>query len=525
MTTTVQSQCTSIEKDLIKETSGCTEKLSMHLRLWLWTTAVVVCVLTGNLTNESDAHWIIAPVLWFVGGTALFGLYSVGNSAANETFSRNAFVNTVLGTLTMLPAMRCFASFHTKKAISSGSAWMRTVPVVGGFYDWIRTDFANARCRGFYVANLSLVCSAATSLFFFVLWFSGPLTLFKYYIAPWLIFQLWCSWSCQIELSLKVTMKKSKEMTKLRRVCKSLGSFAPYGKALYKEARACGWNKRVLLLKVYATVFGNDMLCSDRLPSATVVYRKFLDAPIVKKKRTKGDEKRGPYKWTTIVWLFGSPMIALYGILTTPIKAPTLGVAFVFYWLGGLGITGGYHRLFSHRTFKATWPMRLALLVMGTSAFEGSCLWWCSDHRTHHRYTDTPRDPYNAKNGFWYSHIGWLLTEPPESHRSKGLSRFSDIRDLEKDPVLRFQHRFYAPLALLTGLVAPTIVAGYFFLDWRGGFFIAAFAKAVALQHSTFFINSLAQYVLSLRLSLSLSPRSRSLMRYKTSTNFQQHVG
>lgn len=81
------------------------------------------------------------------------------------------------------------------------------------------------------------------------------------------------------------------------------------------------------------------------------------------------------------------------------------------------------------------------------------------------RYTDTDKDPYTIKKGFWYAHLGWLLwqREPPKS----------DIRDLQRDPVMRFQDEYYAPLALFQGLILPTAIAGMFWGDWMGGFLIA----------------------------------------------------
>lgn len=68
----------------------------------------------------------------------------------------------------------------------------------------------------------------------------------------------------------------------------------------------------------------------------------------------------------------------------------------------------GYHRLWSHRAFKAAMPLRIALALAGTLGFQGSIKWWVLRHRMHHRYTDTEHDPYDANRGFWFSHIGWF---------------------------------------------------------------------------------------------------------------------
>eukprot|EP00939_MAST-03C_sp_MAST-3C-sp1_P002375 g2375.t1 len=543
---------------------GCSERLSNHIRLWCWTAVVVLCVLGGNFTSGTS-HWIAVPILWFVGGTALFGLYSVGKSASNETFLReNKFMNTLLGTLAMLPALRNYAAFHYRKAISETSH-VRTFPIVGGIYDWFDTDFFHMQNKLDYVLNISLVFSVAAVFFTIVLYFLGPIVLLKYYLAPWVVFQLWCSWSCSIELSLRLRLKTDRLWSKtapanlakrartffrkigqtfplakadVQSCCSALGSMSPFTTELYAEAARCGWKKRIALLKVFEFFFGSDvLLIHDRLPSASEICQRLVDAPIRKKqrkvsvaeettavtdtlsplpatatkrvlvgnasvkkkkartttqKKKKTQRQLQPIKWTTVGWLVASPLLSIYGLATTSLDGRTLALGFLFYWLGGLGITAGYHRLFSHRAYKANPLLSYTLLAMGTSAFEGSCLWWCSDHRTHHRYTDTERDPYNSKEGFVYSHVGWLFRYPDPKHRSGDFSAYSNIRDLAKDPILRFQHNFYAPLAFLFGIGLPCAIAGYFWGDWRGGLFVAGFLKSVVVQHSTFCINSLA---------------------------------
>lgn len=533
------------QEEAFARVGGCSEKLSHHIRLWMWTLLCVLCVISGNTTSDSDYHWIAVPFLWFIGGTALFGLYSVGKSASNETFSRARFLNTFLGTLTMLPALRSYAAFHLRAA-SKNDDWIRTVPVVGGIYEWIRSDFIGLKCRSSFIANFSLVVASASFFVSAVTYFLGFSVLLKYYVAPWIIFQLWCTWSARISQSLRKNLKIDKIWSKaapkglshranrflrgvrvpvidLRACCSALGSLSPFTHEIYAEAKKMGWNKRVFFLQIYEVVFGADVLVIDeRLPSTTELCQRIVNAPIRKRrkfvetkkklsepstlrkrvlignasrKRVKRNTKtKQPIKYVTVGWLIASPLLAIYGLATTTLYARTLALGFLFYWLGGLGITAGYHRLFSHRAYKAHPLLSYLLLCMGTSAFEGSCLWWCSDHRTHHRFVDTDRDPYNSKRGLWYSHIGWLFRHPDPEHRTASgeFSKYSNIRDLEADPILRFQHNFYGPLAFLFGIILPATICGLGWGDWRGGFFVAGFLKAVIVQHSTFCINSLA---------------------------------
>lgn len=162
-----------------------------------------------------------------------------------------------------------------------------------------------------------------------------------------------------------------------------------------------------------------------------------------------------------------------------------------------------YHRMYSHRSCKVARPIELWWLFWATTDFSMSALDWVRDHRAHHKYTDTDKDPYNINRGFWYAHIGWLLWQRERPN--------SDISDLEQDRVLVFQHNYFNALAIFTGWVIPTLLCGYFFNDYRGGFFIAAVLKTVIQHHCIFFINSLAHYWGDGPFNDSISPRENLL--------------
>ncbi|KAH8917053.1 hypothetical protein BT69DRAFT_1355059 [Atractiella rhizophila] len=183
------------------------------------------------------------------------------------------------------------------------------------------------------------------------------------------------------------------------------------------------------------------------------------------------------------------PLLAIYGALTTPIQLKTFIWAIVYYFYTGLGITAGYHRLWAHRCYNASKPLQYFLALGGAGAVEGSIRWWSRGHRAHHRYTDTDLDPYSAHKGLLWSHIGWMIVKP---RRKPG---FADVSDLEKNPVVRWQHRNYLPLILIMGLIFPTVVAGLFWGDYRGGFFFAGAARLLFVHHSTFCVNSLAHWL------------------------------
>ena len=162
-----------------------------------------------------------------------------------------------------------------------------------------------------------------------------------------------------------------------------------------------------------------------------------------------------------------------------------------FFVATGLSITLGYHRLFAHLAFQARWPVRLATLIFGAAAFENSALEWVSDHRRHHQHTDHEEDPYDITQGFWHAHLGWILfqlnAEPPRDN----------VRDLEKDVLLRWQDRYYLPIAIGTGFVLPALL-GWWHAGWTGalgGLLLAGVARITVVQHMTFCINSLCHTV------------------------------
>jgi len=184
-----------------------------------------------------------------------------------------------------------------------------------------------------------------------------------------------------------------------------------------------------------------------------------------------------------------TPIIALYSVFYVEKNIATIIWSVIYYFFTGLGITAGYHRMWSHRAYKARWIVRFLLMLGGSGAVQGSIRWWTRNHRIHHRFTDTPKDPYNAKEGFFYSHFGWMLIHPDKELISK---KDYDITDLEEDPMVMIQNKYYAFFSLFMGFIFPALVAGFGWGDWKGGFLFAGVTRLVFVHHATFFVNSLA---------------------------------
>lgn len=193
---------------------------------------------------------------------------------------------------------------------------------------------------------------------------------------------------------------------------------------------------------------------------------------------------------TGLITLIGVPAYALtVGFDGWQVAAMIIGIAFC-----EISITAGYHRLWTHRAYQAHWLVRLVLAIGGTFATQNSILNWASDHRRHHRYVDdNQNDPYSAKRGFWYSHIGWMLRDYAATHHDTADedTAYDNCRDLQNDLIVMWQHRHYLPLVLGINFGIP-ILLGLWHGDLLGMLLLAGAARLVISHHLTFFINSLA---------------------------------
>jgi stearoyl-CoA desaturase (delta-9 desaturase) len=177
-----------------------------------------------------------------------------------------------------------------------------------------------------------------------------------------------------------------------------------------------------------------------------------------------------------------------YRALTHGFDASEITMAIICFIYCGMSITTGYHRLWSHKTYQAHWSMRLICALGGAFALQNSILHWCSDHRIHHKFVDNNDvDPYSAKKGFWYSHIGWMLRE----YQLNRYIDYDNVRDLQKDPIVMWQHKHYLSLSILMNFGVP-LLFGLIHGDVISSLLLVGFLRLVLSHHTTFFINSLA---------------------------------
>ncbi|MCE1176246.1 MAG: fatty acid desaturase [Burkholderiales bacterium] len=203
------------------------------------------------------------------------------------------------------------------------------------------------------------------------------------------------------------------------------------------------------------------------------------------------EKTKAPINWPATLVLTLTPLLALILIpwysWNYDFSTAAWVSFFIIFPLNGLSITAGYHRLWAHRAYEASWPVRFVLMIFGTMAVQNSILFWSAGHRNHHRFVDdVDLDPYSAKRGFWFSHMGWMLRDYPS-----GRVDYKNVPDLKKDKMVMFQHKYYTLLAVLTNFGIPLAI-GYLSGDVWGVMLLAGLLRLVISHHFTFFINSWA---------------------------------
>jgi len=176
------------------------------------------------------------------------------------------------------------------------------------------------------------------------------------------------------------------------------------------------------------------------------------------------NEEKLEFVWRNVIIMLYIHIAGTYGLyiwFSGQLLYTTIILGFFFGYVCSFGVTAGAHRLWAHKCYKAKLPLRILLAFMHTVACQNSIHEWCRDHRVHHKFTETNADPHNAKRGFFFAHVGWLLVKKHDDVKTKG--KKVDMSDLEADPVVMFQKKFFLPLALVVAFWFPyylTVVLG-----------------------------------------------------------------
>ncbi|XP_076766435.1 acyl-CoA Delta-9 desaturase [Xylocopa sonorina] len=258
-------------------------------------------------------------------------------------------------------------------------------------------------------------------------------------------------------------------------------------------------DKLARLFKMAPNLFGTSAALYLEASQQNVLQGKSTTENTASQKvlvQNSSNSKQPKYKWK-IVWrnvlafmyMHYAAVYAIYllfyeKLIVTFLFQVSLGI------VAGMGITAGAHRLWAHRSYKAKWPLRALLMVLQTVAFQNHIYEWVRDHRVHHKFTDTDADPHNAKRGFFFSHMGWLLIRKHPDVIKKGAT--VDMSDLDHDPIVNFQRRTYIILMPLLAFVLPTWIPCYFWNEKPLFSWYFSMFRYILSLHLTWLVNSAA---------------------------------
>ncbi|MFI5531632.1 acyl-CoA desaturase [Kitasatospora sp. NPDC051853] len=236
---------------------------------------------------------------------------------------------------------------------------------------------------------------------------------------------------------------------------------------------------------------------SEAPPGAAAVAATQLSA-------TRGGEQQGLAERITLGLFIGVPFLALLAAVPVAwgwgLGWTDLAIMTVMYFVACHGITVGFHRYFTHGSFKAKRPLVVAMAIAGSLAIEGPLVRWVADHRKHHRFSDKEGDPHSPwrygesvpalMKGLWWAHMGWLFDE-------EQTPQLKYAPDLVNDPVIRAISRLFWLWTLISMLIPP-VIGGLVSMSWQGAltaFFWGSLVRVALLHHVTWSINSICHAV------------------------------
>lgn len=204
-----------------------------------------------------------------------------------------------------------------------------------------------------------------------------------------------------------------------------------------------------------------------------------------------------PRKWKIINVIAISifHIITFYSIIMIPMQLTWKSIVWCILMtqLSGFGVTGGVHRLWTHRSYSAKPILRFILSICYSMAGQNTIYDWVRDHRVHHKYSDTDADPHNIKEGLFFSHVGWLMkTKHPEVIK-KG--KLIDMSDITNDPIVVWHTKHFTMLKIYFCFIIPTLIPMIF---WKESFYLSlmsqVFIRYPVVLNATWSVNSFAHF-------------------------------
>ncbi|KAI1894128.1 hypothetical protein AGOR_G00112630 [Albula goreensis] len=231
-------------------------------------------------------------------------------------------------------------------------------------------------------------------------------------------------------------------------------------------------------------------------------------------KEREGSKRQREIVWRNVILMSLLHIGALYGFIILPsASALTLVWSVVCFYISALGVTAGAHRLWSHRSYKASLPLQIFLAVANSMAFQNDIYEWARDHRVHHKYSETDADPHNAVRGFFFAHIGWLLVRKHPDVIERG--RKLELADLKADKVVMFQKKYYKSSVVVMCFGIPMLVPWYLWGEslWVG-YFIPGLLRYTIVLNATWLVNSAAHMWGNRPYDINIHPRENKFVTF-----------
>ena len=184
-------------------------------------------------------------------------------------------------------------------------------------------------------------------------------------------------------------------------------------------------------------------------------------------------------------------LIGIWKLFTGQFTYSTLVTFVITFWMAGLGITAGAHRLWAHKSYTAKDPLRFFLMICSCISNQGTLFHWVRDHRIHHKHSEGDADPHDARRGMFFSHIGWLLVDKNAAVLKAG--KIQNMEDMEADWTVMLQENNKWMNWVFSWIVPATICNILGDTYWNG-FFIAGMLRYVFVLHATWCVNSIAHF-------------------------------
>lgn len=200
-----------------------------------------------------------------------------------------------------------------------------------------------------------------------------------------------------------------------------------------------------------------------------------------------------PIKWTNLIAISTLHIGAVHGLFLCLTEAKVLtGVWIVLVsYIAAFGVTGGAHRLWTHRSYKAKKPLQIILLICYSVAGQNKIYDWVRDHRVHHKFSETDADPHNSRRGFFFSHVGWLLQMKHPQVIRKG--KATDLSDIAGDALITEYTKYFWLFKAIFCFILPTVVPVYLWSEkWKCAIFSQIFLRYALVLNSTWSVNSFA---------------------------------